>query len=168
MSSNADERTTPVAENTTFNETTAEPRDNGTGRTVIEDIVVGKIAGLAAREVSGVYALGGGAARVMGSLRGTFVGSENVQQGVNVEVGEKQAAVDLSIVAEYGVAIHELAEAIRTNITRAIERMTGLEVTEVNVTVTDIHLHQEQDDALERQQLMAQDEHPEAPASRVQ
>lgn len=138
-----------------------------TGRTIIEDIVVTKIAGLAAREVSGVYALGGGAARVMGSLRGTFAGTENVQQGVNVEVGERQAAVDLSIVAEYGVAIHELAEAIRTNIIRSIERMTGLEVTEVNVTVTDIHLLQEQDEALERPAPVPEDQ-PEAPSSRVQ
>lgn len=137
-----------------------------TGRTVIEDIVVGKIAGLAAREVSGVYALGGGAARMMGSLRGTFVGSENVQQGVNVEVGEKQAAVDLSIVAEYGVAIHELADAIRTNIIRSIEQMTGLEVTEVNVTVTDIHLHQEEE--VERQAQVVQTEQPEIPTTRVQ
>lgn len=111
----------------------------GPGRTVIDNVVVGKIAGIAAREVSGVYALGGGAARVMGSIRDTFGGS-NVQQGITVEVGERQAAVDLSIVAEYGVAIHELAEAIRRNITRAIERMTGLEVTEVNVTVSDVHL----------------------------
>ncbi|MDR7328502.1 Asp23/Gls24 family envelope stress response protein [Corynebacterium guangdongense] len=150
------------------NDTPSGTRDTGAGRTVIEDIVVGKIAGLAAREVSGVYALGGGAARVMGSLRGTFVGSENVQQGVNVEVGEKQAAVDLSIVAEYGVAIHELAEAIRANIIRSIERMTGLEVTEVNVTVTDIHLHQEQDDALARQQAPLPDDQPETPAARVQ
>lgn len=110
------------------------------GRTVIEDQVVGKIAGLAAREVSGVHALGGGAARMLGSIRESFGGSDNVQQGVDVEVGESQAAVDLSIVAEYGVAIHELAEAIRRNIIRAIERMTGLEVTEVNVTVTDVHL----------------------------
>ncbi|PKF68297.1 Asp23/Gls24 family envelope stress response protein [Corynebacterium mastitidis] len=110
------------------------------GRTVIEDQVVGKIAGLAAREVSGVHALGGGGARMLGSIRESFGASENVQQGVDVEVGESQAAVDLSIVAEYGVAIHELAEAIRRNIIKAIERMTGLEVTEVNVTVTDVHL----------------------------
>lgn len=109
------------------------------GRTVIENVVVGKIAGIAAREVSGVYALGGGAARVMGTIRDTF-GGTNVQQGINVEVGERQAAVDLSIVAEYGVAIHELAEAIRRNIIRAVERMTGLEVTEVNITVSDVHL----------------------------
>ncbi|MGV0439116.1 Asp23/Gls24 family envelope stress response protein [Corynebacterium mastitidis] len=110
------------------------------GRTVIEDQVVGKIAGLAAREVSGVHALGGGGARMLGSIRESFGASENVQQGVDVEVGESQAAVDLSIVAEYGVAIHELAEAIRRNIIKAIERMTGLEVTEVNVNVTDVHL----------------------------
>ncbi|AIT60293.1 stress protein, Gls24 family [Corynebacterium doosanense CAU 212 = DSM 45436] len=111
----------------------------GIGRTVIENVVVGKIAGIAAREVSGVYALGGGAARVMGSIRDTFGGS-TVQQGITVEVGERQAAVDLSVVAEYGVAIHELAEAIRRNIIRAIEAMTGLEVTEVNITVSDVHL----------------------------
>lgn len=112
------------------------------GRTIIENVVVGKIAGLAAREVSGVYALGSGTARMMGSIRDTFTGSETVQQGVNVEVGERQAAVDLSIVAEYGVAIHELASAIRANIIRSIERMTGLEVTEVNITVSDVHLPQ--------------------------
>lgn len=114
------------------------------GRTLIEDVVVAKIAGLATREVSGVYALGGNTTRMIGSLRESFGGTENIQQGVTVEVGERQAAVDLSIVAEYGVAIHELAEAIRRNIIRAIERMTGLEVTEVNINVTDVHLHQDE------------------------
>lgn len=127
------------------------------GRNVIENVVVGKIAGLAAREVSGVYALGGGAARMMGSLRDTFGGTENIQQGVHVEVGETQAAADISIVAEYGVAIHELAEAIRANIIRSIERMTGLEVTEVNVTVTDIHLPQDDAPAADSAELAAAD-----------
>ena len=109
------------------------------GLTRIEDVVVGKIAGLAAREVSGVHALGGTGARMAGAFRDTFAGGAGVQQGVHVEVGERQAAVDVSIVAEYGVAIHDLAEAIRTNIITAVERMTGLEVTEVNVTVHDVH-----------------------------
>lgn len=117
------------------------------GRTVIEDVVVSKIAGMAAREVSGVYSLGGGTARVVGAIRGSFSGSPNVQQGVTVEVGERQAAVDVAIVAEYGVAIHELAEAIRRNIILAIEGMTGLEVTEVNVTVHDVHLDIGEDEA---------------------
>lgn len=111
------------------------------GITRIEDVVVGKIAGLAAREVSGVHSLGGGAGRMVGALRDSFAGPPAaVQHGVHVEVGEHQAVVDVSIVAEYGVAIHELAEAIRRNIITAIERMTGLEVTEVNVTVHDVHL----------------------------
>lgn len=127
----------------------ASPANTDHGKTVIEDVVVSKIAGLAAREVTGVHALGGGAARMVGTIRETFGGSENIQQGVDVEVGETQAAVDLSIVAEYGVAIHELAEAIRRNIIRAIERMTGLEVSEVNVTVTDVHLDQGDDDESE-------------------
>lgn len=117
------------------------------GRTIIEDNVVGKIAGVAAREVSGVHALGGGAARMVGALRDSIPGSRtNLQQGVEVEVGERQAAVDVAIVAEYGVAIHQLAEAIRENITSAIERMTGLEVTEVNVTVHDVHFEFENDE----------------------
>lgn len=116
------------------------------GKTIIDDGVVGKIAGLAAREVTGVYALGGTADRMMGAVRETFGAGANIQQGVDVEVGETQAAVDLSIIAEYGVAIHELADAIRRNIIRAIERMTGLEVTEVNVHVTDVHVETEEED----------------------
>lgn len=142
-----------MSENTSSSNSTASNASNevatkaeapqSTGRTTIEDTVVGKIAGIAAREVSGVYALGGGAARMMGKVRDTFGAGENIQQGISVEVGEKQAAVDISIVAEYGVAIHELAEAIRRNVIRSIERMTGLEVTEVNVAVTDVHLPQD-------------------------
>ncbi|MBZ8177701.1 Asp23/Gls24 family envelope stress response protein [Corynebacterium poyangense] len=116
------------------------------GYTAIDDTVVAKIAGLAAREVSGVHALGGGASRLVGSIRESISGSQNIQQGVDVEVGESQAAVDIAIVAEYGVAIHELADAIRKNIINAIERMTGLEVTEVNVTVHDVHLDLDDDE----------------------
>jgi len=111
------------------------------GKTTIADTVVSKIAGIAAREVSGVYALGGGASRVVGALRERIPGANvNHSQGVSVEVGEKQAAVDLDIVAEYGVSIADLATGLRRNVITAIERMTGLEVTEVNVTVHDIHL----------------------------
>ncbi len=73
--------------------------------------------------------------RVRDVLPGTTV---STTQGIEVEVGERQAAVDVSIVAEYGVAIHQLAAAIRRNVITAIEQMTGLEVTEVNVTVHDI------------------------------
>ncbi|AQZ71332.1 stress-like protein [[Actinomadura] parvosata subsp. kistnae] len=110
------------------------------GTTSIDDGVVAKIAGLAAREVSGVYAMGGGAARALGSVRGIVGGDRNVAQGVSVEVGERQAAVDLDLVAEYGTAIPDLAAAVRKNVIGAVERMCGLEVTEVNIRVDDVHL----------------------------
>ncbi|GAB3920187.1 Asp23/Gls24 family envelope stress response protein [Kribbella albertanoniae] len=117
------------------------------GRTSIADVVVSKIAGIATREIPGVHALGGGAARAVGMLRDRIPGSKtNLSQGVSVEVGETQAAVDIELVAEYGVSIAELAAAIRANVISAVERMTGLEVTEVNISVTDVHLDGDDDD----------------------
>lgn len=115
------------------------------GTTTIADIVVSKIAGIATREVDGVYDLGGQAARVVGKLRETLPGSRDLTQGVNVEVGERQAAIDIGIVADYGVAIHDLAEGIRSNVISAVETMTGLEVTEVNITVHDVHFDDDDD-----------------------
>ena len=117
------------------------------GKTTIADTVVSKIAGLSAREVHGVYDLGGGASRLVGQLRERIPGATtNHAQGVSVEVGEKQAAVDIDIVAEYGVAIADLAAGIRRNVIAAIEKMTGLEVTEVNITVNDVHVEDDSDD----------------------
>ncbi|SNT51700.1 Asp23/Gls24 family envelope stress response protein [Rhodococcoides kyotonense] len=114
------------------------------GRTIIADAVVAKIAGIATREINGVYDVGGGTARVVGALRDRIPGARvNHSQGVAVEVGEKQAAIDIGIVAEYGVALHELAAGIRKNVITAVERMTGLEVTEVNITVYDVMLFDE-------------------------
>jgi uncharacterized alkaline shock family protein YloU len=111
------------------------------GNTTIADGVVQKIAGLATREVSGVYALGGGAARAFGALRDRIPGAtQSIGQGVSVEVGERQAAIDLDVVTEYGAPIAELARSIRRNVIASIEGMTGLQVTEVNISVNDIHL----------------------------
>lgn len=111
------------------------------GKTIIADAVVAKIAGIATREISGVYDLGGGTARVVGALRDRIPGARvDHAQGVSAEVGEKQAAIDIGIVAEYGVALHELAAGIRRNVIAAVENMTGLEVTEVNITVFDVVL----------------------------
>jgi uncharacterized alkaline shock family protein YloU len=111
------------------------------GRTSIADAVVSKIAGIATREVSGVHDLGGNTARAVGALRDRIPGSRtNLSQGVNVEVGERQAAVDVDLIAEYGVSIAELASGVRRNVIGSVERMTGLEVTEVNITVLDVHL----------------------------
>ncbi|MDO9380403.1 MAG: Asp23/Gls24 family envelope stress response protein [Nocardioidaceae bacterium] len=117
------------------------------GRTTIADTVVSKIAGIATREVSGVYAVGGGAARAVGALRERIPGSStNHSQGVSVEVGERQAAVDVQLVAEYGVSIADLSAGVRRNVISAVERMTGLQVTEVNITVNDVNLDDGSDD----------------------
>ena len=117
------------------------------GNTTIADGVVSKIAGLSAREVSGVHALGGGAARALGSIRDRIPGaSTSHSRGVNVEVGETQAAVDLDIVAEYGVSIADLAKSIRRNVISSVEGMTGLDVVEVNISVNDIHLPSDDND----------------------
>ena len=122
--------------------------DTTQGRTTIAASVVQKIAGIAAREISGVHSMGGGISRTFGALReripGGGTGASNIA-GVQVEVGEKQAAVDLDIVVEYGASIVELARAVRRNVISAVERMTGLEVIEVNIAVNDIHLPSEDD-----------------------
>ncbi|MFI6046782.1 Asp23/Gls24 family envelope stress response protein [Nocardia sp. NPDC051321] len=117
------------------------------GTTSIADIVVQKVAGLAAREVRGVHDLGGGAARAFGAIRDRIPGaSASIGQGVSVEVGETQAAVDLELVVEYGVAIAELARAVRRNVINAIEQMTGLDVVEVNINVNDVYIPGDDDE----------------------
>lgn len=126
-------------------------RDSGLqtsqGTTSIADTVVSKIAGIAASDVSGVYALGGSASRALGTVRERIPGGRvNHSQGVSVEVGDTQAAVDIDMVAEYGVAIADLASGVRRNVISSIERMTGLEVTEVNISVADIHLPEDDQD----------------------
>lgn len=120
--------------------------DSGQGRTTIAASVVQKIAGIAAREIAGVHSMGGGVSRAFGAIReripGGGTGASNIA-GVQVEVGEKQAAIDLDLVVEYGVSIADLARAVRRNVIHAVERITGLEVIEVNIAVTDVHLPDE-------------------------
>jgi uncharacterized alkaline shock family protein YloU len=111
------------------------------GSTTIADTVVQKVAGLATREVSGVHDLGGGAARAFSAIRERIPGATaSAGQGVSVEVGERQAAIDLQILVDYGVSIADLSRAVRKNVMTKVERMTGLEVVEVNINVSDIHL----------------------------
>ncbi|RZS43640.1 putative alkaline shock family protein YloU [Herbihabitans rhizosphaerae] len=121
--------------------------ENSDGKTTISSTVVQKIAGMATREISGVHSLGGGVSRAFGALRERIPGAGTVStSGVAVEVGEKQAAIDLDVVVEYGAGIVELARAVRRNVITAVERMTGLEVIEVNIAVNDIHLPDEDED----------------------
>ncbi|WP_427921557.1 Asp23/Gls24 family envelope stress response protein [Streptomyces sp. cg40] len=111
------------------------------GRTSIADVVVVKVAGIAAREIPGVYDMGGGLSRTIGAVRDRVPGGRpNVGRGVKVEVGERQTAIDLDLVVEYGVPIMDVARDVRENVVSAVERVTGLEVVEVNVTVNDVHL----------------------------
>ena len=113
--------------------------DASAGRTTIAEGVVAKVAGIAAREVAGVYALGGGGARAFGAIRDA-VNATDLTQGVKVEVGETQAAADITIVVEYPAPIQEVADSVRSAVTNAISRLVGLEVVEVNIDVDDVHL----------------------------
>ena len=74
-------------------------------------------------------------------MKGRIPGaSASAGQGVSVEVGQKQAAVDLQILIEYGASIPDLSRAVRNNVVDAVEQMTGLEVVEVNINVNDVHI----------------------------
>ncbi|MFI1619582.1 Asp23/Gls24 family envelope stress response protein [Streptomyces lydicus] len=127
-------------------------RDTGNlGRTTIADGVVAKIAYLTARDVPGVYALGSGFARSVGELRRRVPGGGTATiHGVKVEVGERQAAVDLDVVVAYGEIIPEVGRSVREDVIAAVERMTGLEVVEVNIAVSDVKLPEEEEEQAER------------------
>lgn len=116
-----------------------------TGSTIIEDAVVAKIAGIAARDVEGVYALGGGAARMVGAIRDAL-NTSDLAQGIRVEVGETQVAVDVTIVAEYPVSLRKVADGVRAAIHEAMVELVNLEVTEVNVTINDVHIPSDDDE----------------------
>lgn len=109
------------------------------GKTTIADGVIAKVAGIAASQVPGVFALGGGAARALGAIRGAMGGADHAQ-GVSVEVGETQVAADVAIVAEYPVPLQTVADGIRSAVIDAIENLVGMDVTEVNVTINDVHI----------------------------
>lgn len=108
------------------------------GSTSIDDSVVAKIAALAAREVDGVASLGGNLSGALGNVVGRIRGSEHRTTGVGVEVGSRQAAVDINCQMVYPASIHEVAESMRQNVIDRIESMTGLEVVEVNIAVNDL------------------------------
>lgn len=122
--------------------------EHSLGRTTINDSVVSKVAGIAAREARGVHALGGGAARAFGAIR-EAINATDQSQGITVEVGESEVAVDVTIVAEYPAALQEVADGVRDAVIRAIESIVGMKVTEVNVTVNDVHLPSDDEEPAE-------------------
>ena len=110
------------------------------GKTTIADTVVATIAGIATRDVEGVHTMGGGGARAVGAVRDRVSRTQDHTRGVKVEVGEKQAAIDLDVVVVYGSQIADTASEIRSSVTSAVERMTGLEVVEININVRDVNV----------------------------
>jgi uncharacterized alkaline shock family protein YloU len=139
--------TSPAATSTSASPATRDRLATGEGRISVAESVVQKIAGKACREMGGVHAMGTSGTRMFGSVRERIPGSTgpNFSQGVGVEVGETEAAVDLDIVVEYGVSIAELGRGIQRNVKQAVERMTGLQVVEVNVAVDDVYLPADDD-----------------------
>lgn len=101
------------------------------GAVRIANEVVAIVAGLAATEVPGVSAMSGGLAGGIAER----LGRKNLSKGVKVEVGEREAAVDLYLIVEYGVRIPDVATQVQNSVKRAVETMTGLKVVEVNVHV---------------------------------
>ena len=126
------------------------PLHSDRGRTTIADAVVQQVAGIAAQEVEKVQmgggtsaAVGGFLQSVTGAVTGSSSGGGNFTRGVSVEVGEEEAAIDLTMAIEYGYSIPQLTEAARRNVINRVESLLGLRVTEVNITVNDVQVPEE-------------------------
>jgi uncharacterized alkaline shock family protein YloU len=133
------------------------PLQTERGRTSISDPVVSQIAGIAAQEVEKVQ-MGGGATAAVGGFLQSVTGSSsgNYARGVTVEVGEEEAAVDLAMAVEYGHSIPQLTEAVRRNVINRVENLTGLRVTEVNISVNDVQVPEERPMLDEQEQVERQ------------
>lgn len=112
---------------------------NDLGTIKITDEVVAIIAGIAAMEVPGVTSMSGGIAGGIAEA----LGRKNLSKGVKVEVGEKEAAIDLFIIVEYGYRIPEVAWTIQERVKNAVEDMTGLNVVEVNIHIQGVNIERE-------------------------
>jgi uncharacterized alkaline shock family protein YloU len=133
------------------------PLQTDRGSTSISDSVVSKIAGIASQEVDGIRMGSGGSQAVSGIIGSITGGSSGSQtQGVSVEVGQEEAALDLTLTAEYGKSIPQLAEAVRRNVANRVESLVGLRVTEVNITVSNIFFPQQEAEQ-ERQRQIEQE-----------
>jgi uncharacterized alkaline shock family protein YloU len=133
------EQTTGSTVATRAGDATSTPLKSERGKTTIADAVVTKVASIAAREVPGVHQLGGGVSRAVGSLTQRVGIGDEYSHGVAVEVGEREAAVDLNVTVDYGESLPLVSQAIRDNVIKRIEGITGLAVTEVNVMITDLY-----------------------------
>ncbi len=115
------------------------------GTVKIANEVVAIIAGLAATEVEGVAGMSGG----MTADFTEMLGMKNLSKGVKVEVGEKEAAIDIFIIVEYGSKISEVAKNVQKKVKETVETMTGLKVVEVNVNVQGVNIPKEEPEKVE-------------------
>ena len=136
------------------------PLQTERGSTTISDSVVSKIAGIAAQEVDGIR-MGSGASQAVGGILGSITGGSQTQ-GVSVEVGQEESAIDLTLTAEYGKSIPQLAEAVRRNVVNRVESLVGLRVTEVNVTVSNVFFPQQEAEEQRQRELEQQRREQEA------
>jgi uncharacterized alkaline shock family protein YloU len=144
-------------------ESSQSPLQTERGSTSISDSVVSKIAGIASQEVDGVRMGSGGSQAVSGILGSITGGSSGSQtQGVSVEVGQEEAAIDLTLTAEYGKSIPQLAEAVRRNVANRVESLVGLRVNEVNITVSNIFFPQQEAEQERQRQIEQQRREQEA------
>jgi uncharacterized alkaline shock family protein YloU len=120
--------------------TSTDASEQPRGRTTIADGVVAKLANLAARQVEEVVSLGGVLDSAISSVVARVRGDEHRTAGIGVDVGLRRAAVDLSVALRYPAPLEEVTERIRATVVERVEAITGLEVLEVNVTVTDLVL----------------------------
>jgi len=103
----------------------------------ISNDVVASIAGIAVSEVPGVYGMAGG---IAGGISEVFGGKKNLSKGIKVEVGEKETKIDVNIIVEYGVRIPDVAFEIQNRVKKAVETMTGLKVSSININVQGINI----------------------------
>jgi uncharacterized alkaline shock family protein YloU len=138
------------------------PLQTERGSTTISDSVVSKIAGIASQEVDGIR-MGSGTSQAVGGILGSITGGGGGQtQGVSVEVGQEEAAIDLTLTVEYGKAVPQIAEAVRRNVINRVENLVGLRVTEVNITVNNVFFPQQEQEQQRQQELEQQRREQEA------
>lgn len=122
------------------------------GTTTIADIVVAKVAGIAAREVNGIHDLvSQGVGGTIAGLAQQVTGSQQTI-GVQVQVGQREALIALTSVVDYGVSIPQVAEAVRQNVINRVQSMTGLKIKAVNIDVVDLYFPERQGQTSQSQQ----------------
>ncbi len=115
----------------------------------IADDVVAIIAGKAVSEVNGVFGMAGGFA---GGITEVLSGKKNLTKGIKVDVSDNQVKIDVNIIVEYGVRIPDVAFEIQNRVKKAVETMTGLKVSSVNVHVQGVNTTEEKEENQEEQQ----------------